>query len=356
MKAVCRLAMLLLLALAPALRAEPAWTRTGNCQACHTDAYPGILAVIGNDGMFDPDGATGPLAPLKVFRAQRGLNEKNLSLQVGGLAAGDTYAVALLRASQPGVVNSSQLVCTPDCAWTDWVAGVDHVYSEPARKYAWGSGPPAFNFQVDIPSTAAYDCYDLVFAVAGVRKATGRPFYSEEHFYLSVAPPNWAPAVAITSPANNATFTWPLDLTISATASDPDGSVARVEFYAGTAKVGEDATSPYDCVWTGVPGGAHLLTARAIDDAGAVTVSALVSISVSLPPPVPGDFDHDGDVDQSDFAHGQFCLTGTGVAQILPACLDARLDTDNDVDQDDLSILMGCMSGADVAGRPNCAG
>jgi len=70
----------------------------------------------------------------------------------------------------------------------------------------------------------------------------------------------------------------------------------------------------------------------------------------------PGDFDHDGDVDQSDFAHLQVCLTGPTNPQYDPDCLDARLDSvDEDVDQQDCEVFKQCLSGADTPQDPACA-
>ncbi|WP_040496474.1 Ig-like domain-containing protein, partial [Fulvivirga imtechensis] len=61
----------------------------------------------------------------------------------------------------------------------------------------------------------------------------------------STPPPNSLPSVSITSPANNATFNAGASVTIAANASDSDGSVAKVEFFNGSAKLGEDLSSPY---------------------------------------------------------------------------------------------------------------
>ena len=51
--------------------------------------------------------------------------------------------------------------------------------------------------------------------------------------------------MTLTAPANGSTFTAPASVTLSATASDPDGTLARVEFYNGTTLLGTDTTSPY---------------------------------------------------------------------------------------------------------------
>jgi hypothetical protein len=95
--------------------------------------------------------------------------------------------------------------------------------------------------------------------------------------------PNNAPVVSITAPLNNATFMGGNAITITATATDVNGSVIRVEFYNGTTKLGEDLTSPYSFIWTNVPVGSHSLSAKATDNLGVVGTSNTVTISVADP-------------------------------------------------------------------------
>jgi hypothetical protein len=63
------------------------------------------------------------------------------------------------------------------------------------------------------------------------------------------------------------------NVVINATASDPDGSVAKVEFFRadGATKLGEDTTAPYSYTWRNPPPGDHLLRVRATDNVGAVS-------------------------------------------------------------------------------------
>jgi chitinase len=91
---------------------------------------------------------------------------------------------------------------------------------------------------------------------------------------------NNAPTVNITSPANNASFTAPATIAITASASDADGSVSKVEFYNGTTKLGESTASPYTYTWSNVPNGTYPLTAKATDNKGAVTTSGAVTVVV----------------------------------------------------------------------------
>jgi Domain of unknown function (DUF1929)/Bacterial Ig domain len=93
-------------------------------------------------------------------------------------------------------------------------------------------------------------------------------------------PSNQAPAVSLTSPANGTIFTSPAKLTLAATATDSDGRVAKVEFFNGPTKLGEDATAPYNLQWNVGSTGSYNLTARATDDSGAATTSGASTITV----------------------------------------------------------------------------
>jgi hypothetical protein len=119
-------------------------------------------------------------------------------------------------------------------------------------------------------------------------KATNSAPRSTTSFPITVLvdlPGNALPAVTLTSPQNSATFVAPATINLAATASDSDGSVTKVEFYAGANKIGEDISSPYRFAWTNVLAGNYNLTARAIDNGGAVVVSDPVAISVQATAP-----------------------------------------------------------------------
>ena len=97
---------------------------------------------------------------------------------------------------------------------------------------------------------------------------------------------NLRPVVSITSPVNgtNSVFTSaPAIVQISATASDYDGAVTKVEFYASGTKLGETNASPFRVLWTTLTSGTWQLTAVATDNGGATTVSAPVTITTSVP-------------------------------------------------------------------------
>jgi hypothetical protein len=100
---------------------------------------------------------------------------------------------------------------------------------------------------------------------------------------------NSPPTVTLTQPPNGATFTSPATVSLAATASDPDGSVAKVEFFSGATKLGEDTTAPFALNWSGVGAGTYTLTARATDDLGFTTTSAAATITVTAGNTPPSD-------------------------------------------------------------------
>ncbi|MEO6212250.1 MAG: choice-of-anchor B family protein [Vicinamibacterales bacterium] len=106
---------------------------------------------------------------------------------------------------------------------------------------------------------------------------------------------NVLPAVSLTSPAAGATYTAPASIGLAASASDGDGSIDRVEFYANGSLVGTDTTAPYQVTWSGVGAGSYSLTARAVDNVGGTTQSSPVSVTVNSPPSTM----HVGNLDSS---------------------------------------------------------
>jgi chitinase len=76
-------------------------------------------------------------------------------------------------------------------------------------------------------------------------------------------------------------FTAPANITITADASDSDGSVTSLEFYNGNIKLGSASEAPYSFNWNNVGAGIYTLTAIATDNKNSKTISAAISISVN---------------------------------------------------------------------------
>jgi hypothetical protein len=89
-----------------------------------------------------------------------------------------------------------------------------------------------------------------------------------------------APQVTIVSPADNSRYELPSAIDVRANASDADGSVVEVEFFANGQSIGRDTDAPYSAQWVSPAVGSHVLTAVARDDDGNATTSAGVDVVI----------------------------------------------------------------------------
>jgi GH18 family chitinase len=111
------------------------------------------------------------------------------------------------------------------------------------------------------------------------------------------------PTVTITSPANNASFSGPANITINANATTPSGSITKVEFFNGSTLLGSDNSAPYSYTWNNVASGVYTINVRATNSSNA-TATASIVVHVTgphggTPWPIPGkveaeDFDDGG--------------------------------------------------------------
>jgi hypothetical protein len=150
---------------------------------------------------------------------------------------------------------------------------------------------------------------------------------------------NQLPTVALTSPSPGSLYHAPAVIVVAAEAGDPDGSISRVEFFQGAAKIGEAVAGPYAITWNAAAAGSYSLTAVAWDDAGASVTSPPVAVLVNAPPavtltsPAPGTAytepatipltatasDSDGAIVQVEYFQGS---TSLGLATSSPYALD----------------------------------
>jgi glucose/arabinose dehydrogenase len=91
------------------------------------------------------------------------------------------------------------------------------------------------------------------------------------------------PVVAITSHTNGQTLNAGTTQVIVANASDPDGTITKVEFYVDNVLIGTDNGGDFDNDWLNIPSGQHVLTAKAYSNDGAVTTSAPITVNVVVP-------------------------------------------------------------------------
>jgi parallel beta-helix repeat protein len=105
---------------------------------------------------------------------------------------------------------------------------------------------------------------------------------------VTVKAPNVLPSVNISAPTTGASYTAPASITLTATASDSDGTINSVQFYNGTTALGTPITTPpYTYTWTGVAAGTYAnITAKAIDNNLATNTSAAISVTVVAALPI----------------------------------------------------------------------
>ena len=117
----------------------------------------------------------------------------------------------------------------------------------------------------------------------------GESSYSEE-----ISPPS----TLISSPTPQSVFSIGTNLTVTATATDLDGTISQVEFLVDGVVVATDTTSPYSVTLTNLTGGVHALLVKAKDNQNHTRFSAAVSITI-----VP-DTDGDGVNDFAEIGNG----------------------------------------------------
>ena len=156
---------------------------------------------------------------------------------------------------------------------------LDHGYVTPSL-VSHVTGAAKWHINADEPTIKDYN---QEFNPAYVYNAD--PYRSSDHdpvlAGLNLQQVNTSPVVSITNPQNGASFEAGSTISITADASDADGSIAKVEFYNGSIKIEEDNTAPYQYDWNVGESGTDTLTAKAYDNKGLVTVSGPVIITVT---------------------------------------------------------------------------
>ena len=161
------------------------------------------------------------------------------------------------------------------------VAWTSEIETEPIPRV-----PHPHNLTIPVSETGTLDVLDAFGNQSTVDVVGG-----EITVYLSGNPQyiilesdgNAAPVASVTAPAEGSLYTAGGDITIEAVASDPDGSIAKVEFYQGYAFLGVDSVAPYSFTWTNVPIGVYPLMVRATDNQGKVSpMSDAVEVNVSF--------------------------------------------------------------------------
>ena len=115
------------------------------------------------------------------------------------------------------------------------------------------------------------------------------PFHCSVHPFMTgtitVQSAGMPPTVMISNPTNGSVFAAPATVTLTATASDSDGSVTNVEFFQGTVSLGNVANSPYSVSVPNLDAGNYMFSAVATDNAGSTATNS-VMVRVVSPAPI----------------------------------------------------------------------
>ena len=89
------------------------------------------------------------------------------------------------------------------------------------------------------------------------------------------------PVVQITGPADGTSLTAPATLLLSAAASEPGGTIAKVDFADNGTFLGSTVNAPYTTTLANLPAGEYTLTATATDTQGNTTTSTPVTVTIN---------------------------------------------------------------------------
>ncbi|HVZ19894.1 MAG TPA: putative Ig domain-containing protein [Vicinamibacterales bacterium] len=94
-------------------------------------------------------------------------------------------------------------------------------------------------------------------------------------------PPNVPPSVSLSGPVDGSTMPVGATVNVSAQATDVDGTVQRVDFFANGALIGSSAGPAFATTWSVPAPGTYAFSAIAVDDRGASTASGTATVATS---------------------------------------------------------------------------
>ena len=171
--------------------------------------------------------------------------------------------------------TSAAITITASALDTDGSVTLVEFYSGTTKLGSKSSAPYTFTWN----NVTAGNYSLTVIATDNLNSKTTSPSVSIS--VVDAAPTsNQPPIVKILNPSKGIKLVDITSVNIDAIASDPDGSVSKVEFYNGTVKLVELTSAPYTYTWKDVAAGNYSITAIATDNLNDTTVSAPVEFVV----------------------------------------------------------------------------
>jgi len=151
-------------------------------------------------------------------------------------------------------------------------------------------------------------------------------------------PDNLRPTVAWVSPGAGAVYTAGDTLTLEANAADADGNIREVRYYADGQLLGTATTLPYRLDWMQPSPGQLTMEVVAMDNLGALSDPAAVTVNFQYPPEVYFSQPYDGD---------RFTAPAT-----LDLVADAR-DADGEIAEVEFYVNGALLATAETFSSPN---
>ncbi len=274
------------------------WKQLGACDgsvnqppvASFTSSASGLVLSVNGSGSSDPDGSIASYA----WTFGDGGTATGATASRTYAAAG-TYTVTLTVTDNKGASSSKSQSVTvtggsvnqpPVASFTSSASGLTVSVNGSGStdpdgsiaSYAWTFGDGGTATGATASRTyAAAGTYTVTLTVTDNKGATNS---KSQSVTVTSGTVNKPPVVSLSAPTDGSSATDGAVVTVSASASDPDGSVAKVAFYDNGVLIAEDTSAPFSISWT-ARAGVHDITARATDDKGATADSAAARVTVS---------------------------------------------------------------------------
>ena len=150
-------------------------------------------------------------------------------------------------------------------------------------------GPTEWSGTINLTAGKRYPIEMAYFENAGGAEAhlswsspsTVKAIIPQSQLYVT----NRVPQVLVTSPTNNASYSGPASFKLQATAAEPGGQVAQVEFFANANSLGVLTAPPYSLNVSNLAGGSYTIAAVATDNGGSSATNS-INITVQVTPTV----------------------------------------------------------------------
>ena len=192
----------------------------------------------------------------------------------------NTFTVRWTGSVQPQFSENYTFSATADDGVRLWVNGqliIDHWVDE---------APTTWSGSITLKAQQLYNITMEYYENSG--GASAQLAWSSPSAPLAVIPQtqlypytNPPPAVVLTAPATNSTYTAAASVTISADADALYDTISQVNFYMNSTFVGSVSNLPYAVTATGLTNGNYSLTAVAVGSSGLMSTSAPVNITVT---------------------------------------------------------------------------